>query len=175
MSTALYILGGTLLIIVGVVLTGGALISREHTATRAADFARPASEVWDAITNVAEGPNWRTGLTRVEMLDPAPGDTRPRWAEHSRHGKMTMMFDSQSPPSKVVTRIADDSLPFGGTWTFQLEPTATGCRLRITENGIIKPPPFRFIAKFFMGYASTMEQYLRDLGKRFGQNITIEN
>ena len=74
----------------------------------------------------------------------------------------------------TLTRIADDTLPFGGTWTFELAPEGTGTRLRITERGFVKPPPFRFIAKFFLGYTKTIEGYLGDLSQKTGASSPIE-
>jgi hypothetical protein len=46
--------------------------------------------------------------------------------------------------------------------------------LRITEDGEIRNPIFRFVARFFLGYTATMEAYLRDLGRRFGETVQPE-
>jgi hypothetical protein len=73
----------------------------------------------------------------------------------------------------LVERIADDKLPFGGTWTYEIAPTAEGSTLRITENGFVGNPIFRFMSKFVMGQASTMETYLRSLAKKFGEEPRI--
>ena len=51
-------------------------------------------------------------------------------------------------------------MPFGGTWTYRLEPTASGTRLTITEDGEIYNPTFRFVARFVLGYEGTMTRYL---------------
>jgi hypothetical protein len=74
-----------------------------------------------------------------------------------------------------VARIADDKLPYGGTWTWEIEETPEGSAVRITENGEIYNPLFRFAARYVFGYSSTMEAYLRALGKKFGEeSVAIE-
>jgi hypothetical protein len=72
----------------------------------------------------------------------------------------------QAPPRRLVTRVADPELPYGGTWTFELEPEESGTRLTITERGQIHNPIFRVIARFVFGYAATMESYLDELEAR---------
>lgn len=72
----------------------------------------------------------------------------------------------QAPPRRLVTRVADPELPYGGTWTFELEPDGSGTRLTITERGQIHNPIFRVIARFVFGYAATMETYLDALEPR---------
>jgi hypothetical protein len=67
------------------------------------------------------------------------------------------------PPHKLVTRIADPHLPFGGSWTYEITPTATGCSLTITEHGEIYNPVFRFVARYVQGYTATIDNYLKAL------------
>ena len=70
------------------------------------------------------------------------------------------------PLVRKVTRVADPELPYGGTWTFELEPEGSGTRLTITERGQIHNPIFRVIARFVFGYAATIEGYLDELEAR---------
>ena len=79
------------------------------------------------------------------------------------------------PPRALVTRIADPKLPFGGTWTYEISSQADGgSLLRITEDGEIYNPIFRFASRFVLGYSRTQEQYLQALGARFGESVTLE-
>jgi hypothetical protein len=71
------------------------------------------------------------------------------------------------PPTRMVTRIADKGLPFGGVWIFDISPTTDGCRLNITERGEIYNPVFRFVSRFLMGYHRTLDTYLRNVSRRF--------
>jgi len=78
-------------------------------------------------------------------------------------------------PTRLVVRIADPKLPFGGTWSYDIAPAAGGgSELRITENGEIRNVIFRFMSRFILGYTATIETYLRDLGAKFGQATEIE-
>ena len=61
---------------------------------------------------------------------------------------------------------------FGGTWTFAIEPTGQGSRVSITEAGFIDNLLFRFLAHRFMDLRASQQTYLRDLGHRFGENVT---
>jgi hypothetical protein len=63
----------------------------------------------------------------------------------------------------VVSRIADRSLPFGGRWTFELSPAPGGTLLRITEDGEVYNPIFRFVSRFVFGHDRTINGYLEDL------------
>jgi hypothetical protein len=69
-------------------------------------------------------------------------------------------------------RIASDDLPFGGTWTYEIAAADGGATLRITEDGLVKNAFFRFMSRFIFGHTATMEQYLKDLGKKFGEEVT---
>ena len=98
-----------------------------------------------------------------------------KWWELDSHGqKITFELVEDSPPSRRVVRIADKSLPFGGTWTFEIAAEGDGSSVRITEDGKIYNVIFRFVARFFVGYTSSIEGYLRDLGRKFGESVSIE-
>ena len=45
--------------------------------------------------------------------------------------------------------------------------------LRITENGYVTNPIFRFVARFFMGYTSEIRKYLTALAQHFGEKPQI--
>lgn len=84
---------------------------------------------------------------------------------------MAYIVLEDSPPNRIVTKIADENLPFGGTWTYEILAEPSGSRVRITEQGEIKNVIFRLLARFVFGYTTTMEAYLRDLGKKFGETV----
>jgi len=160
-------------IIAGLVLLvaiAGSLIPKAHSATRRATFRRPAAEVWAAITDVEKFPTWRSDLKSVELLPDRDG--RPAWREKGKNGTMTLERVEAKPPSKLVGRIADKNLPFGGTWTHVLTEAEGSTTLTITEDGEVYNPIFRFMARFVFGYAATMEKYLMDLGRKFGEEVT---
>lgn len=88
-------------------------------------------------------------------------------------GGILFVVEEAVPPQRLVTRIADPSLPFGGTWTYALSPAGTGTVLRITEDGEVYNIIFRAMAKYVFGHEATIDGYLRDLGKHLGQDVAI--
>ena len=55
-------------------------------------------------------------------------DGRPAWTEEVSGMKIPLYFERMERPSLLVARIADPSLPFGGTWTYRIAPA--GRRIR---------------------------------------------
>lgn len=132
-----------------------------HRASRQATFRVPPEAVWTAITNVDAFPAWRKGVERVERL-PAR-DSGMVWAEHTSDGRITLATERSDPPRLLVVRVADRDLPFGGAWTYEIAPVPDGSRLTITEDGEIYNPIFRVVARFLVGYESTINDYLESL------------
>ena len=165
----LAILAGLVVIVAAI----GALLPQKHVATRAARFHEPPDAVWAAITDIAAFPNWRPGVKSVERLPDHNG--LPAWREMDNHGQyIPYEVTEWVPPRKLVVRIADSKLPFGGTWTYTLQGVGGGSELRITENGEIYNPVFRFVSRFILGYRGTIEAYLRALEKKFGETGQLE-
>jgi len=86
---------------------------------------------------------------------------------------MTMVVESAESPKRMVTRIVDQNLPFGGRWEYDIEPDGPDAsRVTITERGWVSNPIFRFVSRFVMGHTATIDAYLRALGKHFGSEPT---
>jgi len=160
---------GVLVVLLLVVLAAGATLPREHTASRSAVYQRPPEEVWEAITDVDAMPGWRSDVDSVEHLPDRDGN--PVWQETGAYGPMPMERVEAVPGRRLVLRIADPALPFGGTWTYELDPVDGGTRLTITEDGHVDNVLFRFMSRFVFGHTATMEGYLRDLGRHFGEEV----
>jgi uncharacterized protein YndB with AHSA1/START domain len=156
------ILGGVVVVMALV----GASLPVKHTATRSANFNASPQQVWDVI---AGPPTWRPEVSRYEELPARDG--RREWIEYGKAGsKMTYEVVESDAPQKLVTRIADPHLPFGGTWTYEITPAADGTStLTITENGEVYNPIFRFISRYVMGYTATMDRYLQALQNKLAR------
>jgi uncharacterized protein YndB with AHSA1/START domain len=168
----------TLAVLVGIALLiflVGAMLPRQHVSSRAAVYKQSADEIWSVITDPQKFPEWRKSVKQVVLLPPVQGQAS--WREVDAHGgAIPYEIIESTAPRRLITRIADLKLPFGGTWTYELSPAPDGGTvLRITENGEIYNRVFRFVARFFMGYARTQEEYLRDLGNKFGETVAVAN
>ena len=66
------------------------------------------------------------------------------------------------PPKSVNRRIATENLPYSGSWTYLLERSGAATIVRITEDGEVYNPVFRFVSRFVLGQTRTMDAYLQD-------------
>ena len=165
MKWLLFVVAAVVALALIVVLVGWTL-PEKHVASRMAEIPQPPDVVWRAITDVGAFPSWRSDVTSVEQL---PGDSaHASWRETGKNGRITYEVSESEPPRRLVTRIADRSLPFGGSWTYDLAPANGGTRVTVTENGEVYNPLFRFVSRFVMGHTATIDRYLADLKKKLG-------
>lgn len=160
--TALIVVG--ILVLAAVVALIGIFLPKGHRASRTVVYSAPPESVYAAITDFARFPEWRSGVKTVEVLSNGEGDTRFR--EDGPHGPVTYKVEERRPGSRLVTRIDDPSLPFGGTWTLEVKPVAGGTELTITEDGEIYNPIFRVMSKVVFSPYETIDAYQTDLRKR---------
>ena len=153
-------LAGLLILIVII----GALLPQKHRVTRTITLHQPAEIVWNLISGP---PSWRPQIRKFDEL--LPHDGHRMWRETDKHGQ-TITYETveSSPPRRMVNRIADPKLPFGGTWTYDITPAAGGCSLTVTEDGEVYNPLFRFVSRFIMGHAATIDSYFKDLQAQLG-------
>jgi uncharacterized protein YndB with AHSA1/START domain len=161
------IVAGALGFIVLVVLLVGWMLPVGHRATREATYRATPEQVFKLITDVEAFPQWRPSVKEVEVLPAVNGHAQFR--EIGKNGSILFEIDSLVPNQRLVTRIADRSLPFGGKWTYELTPRGDSTTLRITEDGEVYNPVFRFVSRFVFGHTATIDQYLSDVGRRFTQ------
>ena len=162
MKIALAVLG-TLVAIVVVAVAIGYALPVKHTATREKRLPADTAAVFAAISSPSDFPKWRRGVRSVELLPPVEG--KPSFREHGSDGTITYVVDEAVPGRRLVSRIADRNLPFGGSWTFELGPAEGGTMLHVTEQGEVYNPVFRFVSRFILGHHRTIDQYLEDLDR----------
>jgi hypothetical protein len=156
---------GAVVVLALIVVAVGYALPVKHRGQASTTFRATPEAVFALITNVEAFPTWRSGLKVAERIPSTDGRTRFR--ETSGDGAITFVIESVEPSRRLVTRIDDKSLAFGGTWTYELSPTTDGrTTLRITEDGEIYNPIFRFVSRFLMGYDRTINTYLTDVGKK---------
>jgi len=160
---------GLLVALVLVVCIVGYMLPKSHVASASARFAAPPDSIWSSLTDVAAFPKWRPGVVRVELL--ADEDGQRGWREFAKHDAVTYRVVESVAPQRLVARIADQNLPYGGRWTYDLTPDGSGTRLTITERGEVYNPIFRFVSRFIIGHTSMMESVLRALGTKHGETV----
>jgi uncharacterized protein YndB with AHSA1/START domain len=159
-------------VLILVVIAVGALLPKDHTVTRAVRLRQPPAAIWQAITDYSKFPEWRRDVTRVEPLP----DGKPGWVEEVKGaGRIPLEITQSVAPVRLVSHIADPNLPFGGQWVYEITPEAdgAGATLRVTENGSVSNPFFRFMSRFVLGQRATMDNYLKALGAKFGESVTL--
>ena len=153
-----------LVVAIVIVIAIGYSLPVAHTASRDATLAVPPDRVFATLTGVEGFPKWRSDVTRVEVLSRSP----LRWREDGTNGAITFEMAEVQPPSRLVTRIADTSLAFGGSWLYELAPAGSGTHVTITERGEVYNPVFRFMSKYVFGHTATLDAYLAALRKQSG-------
>jgi uncharacterized protein YndB with AHSA1/START domain len=158
----MYIGGGLVLIVIAITMLGY-LLPVAHVAASEAHFECPPADVFAAIADVERYAEWRSDVSRVDVLTITP---KVRWKEHGSSGEITFEIDESTPPTRLRARIADPSLPFGGSWTYDVTSSGSGTLLRITEHGEVYNPLFRVLSRFVFGHVATQQQFLRNLERK---------
>jgi hypothetical protein len=156
---------------IGIAAGVGALLPKRHVASRSATYRAAPEQLFALIS----GPQtWRPDVLRSETI--AGPEGQPLLRETTRDGNtMTYEAFAANPPTSIGRRIVGKNLPFSGSWTYSLAPSAGGTTVRITEDAEVYNPVFRFVSRFVIGQTRTMDAYLRSLGKATGQEIEIED
>ena len=126
-------------IVVALIAVIGTTLPRNHVASRSLALRRPPEEVLAVIMQSTAA----SGVP-VDVLE-------------------------SDPPRRQVTRVKETEKMFGGTWTIDITPSATGSTLKITEDGWVGNPIFRFVSRFVMGHHATLDGMLTNVAKQFGE------
>jgi hypothetical protein len=170
MKILLFVLGGVVLLGLGIVVIGWWL-PKQHVVSRSASYRATPEQLFSLIAGVQ---TWRPDVLRSEAVPDAGG--RELMRETTRAGEtITYELLARNPPWSMTRRIATKDLPYSGTWTYSIEPKNGVTVVRITENGEVYNPVFRFMSRFVLGQTGTMDAYLRALGKATGQDIQVKD
>ena len=167
----LLVVTGTIAAMILLVIVIGMLLPKAHTASRSAVFKTTPEQLFALI----DGPQtWRSDVKKYEPISAQDG--RRQWRETDDHGH-TITYEAveRHPPTDLRTRIVTANLPYSGTWTIKLEPTAGATALRVTEQGEVYNPLFRFMSRFVIGQTRTIDTYIRDLGTATSQQVEIRD
>jgi len=166
----LLVAAGIVLLVLAVIVIGS-LLPKRHVASRSASYRATPEHLFSLIV----GPqNWRPDVLRCEAVPDANG--RELMGETARDGE-TIIYEllDRVPPRSIKRRIATENLPYSGTWTYSLQPNGEMTIVRITEDGQVYNPVFRFMSRFVFGHTRTMDAYLRALGRAAGQEVEVKD
>jgi uncharacterized protein YndB with AHSA1/START domain len=156
-------LTAVLALAVVVLYVAGSRLPREHHSQVTLVLRADRAAVWSALTDYAAMPQWWPAVKAVRMKQLPDGSELT--FNLDRHGQeIPFRTVTLRPQEKLVRMIANDRLPFGGTWTYELaDGDGGGTRLTLTEDGFIDPPVFRAMAKWVFGLDLTQRDYLAHL------------
>ncbi len=167
-----FLILGTLIFSVGLLALFlywyGRRLPLHHRQSANADLPVPPQRVWEAITRYDEMPRWWDAVKTVETESRKDGTT-VTWNVDKHGQRIGFVTEATEEPRRLVRRILDEDLPFGGSWTFELERKGNGTKLTLSEDGFIRPPLFRAIAHLFIGMRATLEDFLKALAKHLVQ------
>jgi uncharacterized protein YndB with AHSA1/START domain len=163
-----WILGAAVLVVI-VAFAIAASLPVKHVARTHAVLHCQLDEAWRRLTTFSEYPSWRREIKQMEPAGPRS------WREVDTKGDaVTYECVELVPPSRLVRRISDRDLPYGGTWTFELAESSSGhTEITITEDGEVYNLVFRFVSRFLMGHHGTMTAFLEDFARTFADSPLI--
>ena len=153
-----------LLIAGGLIYADGARMPATHSVSVTGVVQAPPEKVFGLITDVKNGDNWRPEVKSVTTL--APDHGRDHWVEHlAYHQYMTFLAVDTVPTTLRRVKLDDPKAAYGGTWTYELAPgpTAESTTVKITEDGYINPPMYRFVMARVMGPTKNLDTYMKNL------------
>lgn len=151
----------------------GSMLPADHIVTRTMSLNQPPMQVWQVMNDFQSMASWHPQLSSVKRLSDRNG--HEVWEEsYGRNMIIPLETIDREPPRRLVRRIASTDLAFSGEWEYVITPTTNGgCQLTITERGTVRNPIFRFLSRFVMGHASTIENYQKAMATRFGETANI--
>jgi uncharacterized membrane protein len=163
-------IAGAIVLALGIIALIGSRLPKSHTATRSIVLHKPPEAVYQVAHDFASAPKWRADVRDVQVASDQNG--RVRFREQGKHCAVNYELVEDVPGQRMVTRITDIDLGYAGKWTYVFEPADSGTRLTITEDGEVSNVFFRFLSRYALGHAATIDGYLTSLGRHFGEAVT---
>jgi hypothetical protein len=146
------------------VYADGAIQPVDHSVSLSGVVEAPQQKVFGLITDVAHAADWRPAVKSVTVLK--EDNNRDHWVEHLGYGQfMTFLATRTESPSRRDVVLDDSKASYGGSWTYELSPgpSPNTTTLKITENGFIRPPVYRFLMRHVLGLNHNLDQYMHDI------------
>jgi uncharacterized protein YndB with AHSA1/START domain len=173
MKLLILILGGVVVaigLIIGIMVLIGSRLPKSHVASRSILLHQSPQNVYAVVRDFGSAPTWRSDVKRIDVQAQPNGSVHFR--EEGRNGVINYELAEDVPAQRMVTRILDTDLGFGGKWTYTFAPENGGTRISIREDSEVSNVFFRFMSRYVFGHTATVDSYLSSLAKRFGENAT---
>ncbi|HZI62899.1 MAG TPA: SRPBCC family protein [Pyrinomonadaceae bacterium] len=161
-----------LVLLVGIMALVGSRLPKNHVASRSIFLRKPPQDVYVIIRDFASMSKWRSDVKQVDVEAPPGGPVYFR--EDSKHGTVNYELIEDIPNQRMVTKIRDTDLGYGGQWIYTLAEENGGTRVTIREDGEVSNVLFRFMSRYVFGHTSTIDSYLTSLAKHFGEQTVPE-
>ncbi|MEM6990225.1 MAG: SRPBCC domain-containing protein [Myxococcota bacterium] len=152
------VLGGLALVIGGLAIYGMTL-PREHEVSLTVQVAPPPAEVFAILVDVEQYTCWRPGVSSVEVRSHDP----LRFVTDGEDDTLPFAVVESVPDRKLVVKIDDESMPWGGAWTYELAPAEAGTTVTITERGWVDNVVLRGMVNLLMDPSASIRQFQADL------------
>lgn len=171
MKWVIIVVGG-LIAMVGLMALIGAFLPRDHVAASSVELRQSPDSVWRTMRDLASLATWWPDMQESRRVEDSAG--REVWSQKMKNGFVMRGIVTESmPPTRFVTTIdAAPGAPFGGSWTYEIEPAGGGSRVTVTERGWVANPIFRFMSRFIFGYHRSQDAYLTALGRKVGEAVS---
>jgi uncharacterized protein YndB with AHSA1/START domain len=133
---------------------------------------RPPENVWWVLTDYNHMAAWHPQYRNATTLTP-PGEAPLRWQiEYSDGYVVNAEVVEEKFPSRLVERITDGNLPFGGGWTVELTPVGPNTEVTVHSKVEIHAPIQRLIVHLLVPAQTELERILEALKGRV-ESVTV--
>jgi hypothetical protein len=148
--------GGVLLaVLAAVAALLGSRLPREHQASSTILVPASIEVVWPLVTDLEGQVAWNADIESVERAQLPDG--RDLITQKTSFGDIPLVILESVEPTRFKTEIHGEAMGWGGTWTWTLEPTSSGTRVTILEEGFVDGVIMRFISVHMMGQHMAMD------------------
>jgi uncharacterized protein YndB with AHSA1/START domain len=150
-----------------IVFVVGLMIPAEDETVVSITLAAPPHVVWQVLTDYAALGSWQPQYARTELTTSRSGSQPARWRAVFKDGYVVNFEETEyDAPRRLVNKIADKNLPFGGSWTMVLTPVQEGTHLTLISKAELPNPFLRIAAKLLARPRPILENVLHELKKK---------
>ncbi len=144
-------------------------LSKNHHVEAEAVYDRPVTMVWQVLTDYATMPTWSATVAKTASLGIKDG--KPAWHIELKDGHfMDISIDESIPNKHFKTTILDTDTPYEGSWIIDLEALSENKTVaKLSEDGKIKSPIWRFIMHYFIGQDTLIKTTLAQAGEELAR------